>query len=371
MKRLSWLMGVVCLGSWVLIASTVSALQVQITDPATELAFSPGSSHTFKASISGLGDHEYEVWWQFTDTAWEEGYTVLRGEENKTVEVQLSHTFPTKGEFAATVWVQEKNTQTWVSDSRGYLVIQLSITSETHHHAQDGTADTRTKLGLGETVTCTLDADPALPVGIGVTWSKTGGRWGRVEGDDYVFTARKSPETCTIKATVGRAEATATFTVVAPTGVISSNPQDQLIGAAGQTWMGCYTIVSFQTPPVDVSFEALTMREHIRAGSATWPDQTQFVWGVEDRLWACMGTDHWADYYWRVQSPPSCLNGGACSWNLVRDLQYVDDANNWLTYLEGDVGVFSYQQPGSAKVSCGGVGSGWMGPFTGKALKTP
>lgn len=114
---------------------------------------------------------------------------------------------------------------------------------------------TRTKLGVAEKVTLTLDPAPACSV----AWSMTGtvGSISSNSGNQIVFTAPNVAGSTTVKANIGGTTKQVTFTTVEPTAETSLKISSLSVS---QTYGACMKIQTI-LQPTDVSFHNTEIRE--------------------------------------------------------------------------------------------------------------
>jgi hypothetical protein len=336
--------------------------------------FPLGSSYTFQADITLLGNHDYFVWWSFGDSGSDTTKEVKRGDQEQTIHLSQAHTFAGKtADTQAWVYVQEVNTQDEWTDSVHYSVVTMSISSLTNLHAADNTTpDTRTTVGLYEGVTCTCTIDPDLP-GAAPQWSVSGGGSVAGYGDPLseVFTAPGQPANPTVRATLNRTSADREFTVIAPNGMTYLSTSDHVIGDPGADWMGCWTSAVFQTLPVTVTFHGAPFREDIPDFGFSWPngvayhqDHSYQPYGVSQEN---KGPDKWADAY-GLKNTPAYLAGIDFGYTVMLKEEYQADSGQWYTFLVNENHDFQYHQAprqGIARTGSLGVWGGWMGPYAG------
>jgi hypothetical protein len=133
----------------------------------------------------------------------------------------------------------------------------ITLTSETAWSAPDGSASSRTTVAAGEMVYFTASET-------GGTWTSSGGS-GTDAGGIYNWTAG-GPGTVTITYTKGRATATKTIRVVAPTGFSVSSTSAQSFGSGTQ---GVGMDVNLTVLPTAVSWGGIEVMEEVGSVSGT------------------------------------------------------------------------------------------------------
>lgn len=143
----------------------------------------------------------------------------------------------------------------------------------------------RTKVGIGEEVTC----DVVPP--ISVDWAVNGnGDVFPTIGVRTTFSAHCTPGTATVRAQVAGLDCDVKFEIVAPTSLRAIAVTDvELLPTSGTKFVGAKSKFDFKVIPEDVSFYNVEFREHIPGESFVWPSGTSgsisgdtVIWSVND-----------------------------------------------------------------------------------------
>lgn len=265
---------------------------------------------------------------------------------------------------------------------------------------------TRTTIGIGEEVNCTIntatwsdhDCNVTLHTSesddIGAcTWAKEGaGQISVTTGYETVLTAHMSPGSVTVTATVKDSQAKfkeevvkqKTFTVIAPDGQNAEWLQDDTSGPTGSGhWVGAVSQFRATLTPTTVSFYNVTLSENIGLHTDTWPDQTQDTVGPYNghpgdpdyAPWCVVDASYynmWTDTRYQFQ-PRGVLDGlqGVHTINRVIRMEYRNEPGQWVEFYNGQSSRFEYRNNGDGEDNArhvmagtgGEAAGGWMGPW--------
>jgi hypothetical protein len=262
----------------------------------------------------------------------------------------------------------ELNTGEADGASLTFNVVELTLTSDTAESAPDGTADSRTTIGLGEQVECTVTDNPP-DVGPQPTWQAIGG--GSVDPQTTTtttFTAPKGPATCTVQVTVDQATASLDFQVIEPNGLNAAFVRDGGQGIPGDLWIACQSFFGTTVVPTSVSFHNVEFREHVLPSKWQWPDGTPdnfpegwVPWNVD---LGNLTFDNCAWWDRRV----IWLDGNPLATACSIDEQYRNEAGGWTVWLPGEAHPFKCEANGSSRAGIQpgagqGAWGGWQGPW--------
>jgi hypothetical protein len=237
------------------------------------------------------------------------------------------------------------------------------MTSDTVKSAPDGTTpDTRTTIGLGEQVVCSInsgtwsdsDCNQATgrlesdTIGDRVWAASTGGEIspsGVTQADSTTLTAGNDPDTCVVlvhvydseeKFTDPCVERTKTFTIIKPTGETT----------VFDSWNSTYPqIAGFEATltPTSANFTNISVIEQDGTGSADncwfagstyakWENLTSGTWGVrDDNKW---GNDWLGWYDSRItyyRNNPTGDPSAPCATNLAQEMHVIEGSSGEYT----------------------------------------
>lgn len=224
---------------------------------------------------------------------------------------------------------------------------------------------TRTKLGVGEQVTCSTDPSTSA------TWSVTGGgSVSPVTGTSTIFTASKSPSTPSVQATVGSNTFTKSFTVVAPASITSAVKSDPGLGTLGppNNQIGAYTIYDITVNPTDVSFYGVRVRENIPRHTWTWPNGAAGGIAAQTPAWSTNFKNKTID---NIKSGPYPLNRIHNGTNFINfnyivtwKEQYQNQARAWVVFVNRESTNTEYRGADQkARQTHMGSPGAWQGPW--------
>jgi len=250
---------------------------------------------------------------------------------------------------------------TWVQDTAATID---EITSTTTLPAYDGlTEDSRTTIGLKESVTCEIDpatwADTDCEVGVGVqndtignkTWSVQGvGTIASTTGDSTLMTADATPGNVTVHCTIydsgTRFSDTAVarskpFTVVAPSSLTVNFWSDGTMGPEGTEFVGAQSTFTYFVEPDNVNFGSAELQRSADEQDIEWPNGSTtttpgFNYGITLDSTGMFAVNHIA----YRESVDRLLRGGTydnCTPNQSRRLEYKNTSAQWVNCVSYQV----------------------------------
>ena len=306
------------------------------------------------------------------------------------------------GALAIGETIYEQNTDSSIDD----------MTSETI--ATTPADRTRTTIGIGEEVVCSIDSDswkdkdcekvddgPWTDVNDTIgnrVWScGSGGEinpTGITTSDTTTLTADQSPGSCDVEVEVYDSNSkyvddeislSKTFTIIAPDGQDCAFKADHNGGEdPNGTRVGAYTTFDATITPTTVSFYNAVLGENIPFQTDNWPSGPNTTWGPfnghpgdPDYNAMCdisVGYDNkWVDHRDKRNIQRSQLDGlnGLHSIDRIFKMEYQNDSNDWITFYDGETSKYTYannddhndQAYHTMAGSSGDADGGWMGPF--------
>ncbi len=245
-------------------------------------------------------------------------------------------------------------------------VIRLNSQTVSTHPANRA----RTTLGIGEEVTCSVDPST---IGTTVSWGWTGGgSLSANTGTSITFSSSHSPSTSIVSASVGTAPYSDTlgFTVIAPTSITITNPQDVGLGNPGppNNQIGAYTIYTMTVnPTTTVSFYNAQFRENIPQHQWTWPNGTQQTSGPKTVLWKVNQSNQVPDNISDGPCPIGYIHDGTgyvdFNYIITWKNEYRNKDGNWVEFATMNTNTeFSGVNQRCRETYMGVVG-GWQGPW--------
>jgi len=316
--------------------------------------------------------------------------------------------------FAAIVFASVGYTDTWTQHTQATI---NDIASETV--ATTPADRTRTTIGIGEEVICSIDPDTWADKDCNVTtqevkddeigtkqWSASGAGTvvpitAGIGNDSCTLTAHQSPGTVVVTVTIKDSEQkyndivtkNKTFTVLAPNGQdtehVGNLPMTGYTQNSAGTWIG--TSSEFKatiTASSPVNFQKARIAEEIPYVSWQWPDSTNDSFGPRNYHAGDPGytpsvyvtpslnaSNEWPDGRSQKDGGRALLDGltGTFMVGLTINMEYQNQSDIWVQFFNGandggDQG-FEYTGPtdeGRAKMkgSSGDDQGNWRGPWT-------
>jgi hypothetical protein len=231
---------------------------------------------------------------------------------------------------------------------------QLTLTSETEE--QDLPNRSRTRIGVGETVTLKATPGPA-------TWTVASGAGvlSSTSGESVRFTASEDAGSAQISAAANGCQASITFSVVAPSGVVMKRkPGTRKSHTKGKPSTGM--IVDVYVQPADVSFRNVTFREREAYAVGTgWFEEYfrthQVGHHPNPDSWSVEGVDPALGSKFRggdrIEAHADSVGAGTITWSIPWEYT-VGSALFPHTFPSPVVQVASFTANGTATVSKGG-----------------
>ena len=225
---------------------------------------------------------------------------------------------------------------------------------------------TRTKIGIGEEVVCSIA--PSMSV----NWSVTGGGTVSVAtGASTTFTASKSPSSSTVHAQIAGADCTVTFMVVAPDGMMTSLVSDGNLGSLGMNNIGAKSFFNCYVLPNDVSFYNVEFRENIPGETYTWPDGTGGRRPSAIVHWSVGFDNKTTDIVSSGLAPVARIFDGTnyvdFTFGVRVPEEYKNEAGTWVEWLPDENHPRNYRgsdRKARVKLEASNTAiGGWMGPW--------
>ena len=357
--------------------SEQGVVRVVATGPTENAVFKAGDTVTiaFKMWAEGTARRKggtpkpMKVSWQakYTDTAdhvIDSGLDLILQEKNFSYKLKklAAGSYTSRMDATPVKLNGTPMTDKAASDTRHWSVVEL----KTETVATVPATRARTKLGIGEPVKCTIN--PPL----NAAWAVTGGgTLSGASGSEVTFTAKMSPSTSKVKATVSGVDLTVDFDVVAPSGMKSTAAVDTPPGKPGTNQIGFVSTFTCLVLPDDVSFWKAEFQENIPKDTWTWPDGTADSNPAHTVPWSVKQDNTTTDNVSSGLYPIGRLLGKdgkykAFSFDIHVPEEYKDDSGNWVVWLPKEVHIkeFNKSQQGRGTLDATNkLSGGWQGPF--------
>ncbi|MGA2750690.1 MAG: hypothetical protein ABSG59_18110 [Verrucomicrobiota bacterium] len=248
---------------------------------------------------------------------------------------------------------------------------EYSITTQTECGAPSNPDTSRTTIGIGEQVICSITPSPPPYLPYSVNWSVAGGGTiSATNGSTIVFTASMSPSQPTVYAQYGPAQPfSITFKVIAPTGIGNVSVRDNIgWGAPGVNGIGAFTIFSGNILPTTVAFANVQKRENIPQNVHRWPNGLQSgtlaqTLPITNSPCETTTTDRVYDGSFPVARLFNGTNFVDFSYTTTWQDQYLDANSNWVTFANLSTLTEFRGSDQACRETYQGVPGSWQGPW--------